>query len=199
MANDDKSEPETMGELPEFQRDALFAIAALERPNGLEIKQKLEDYYGTEENHGRLYPNLDALVEGGYVTKAEADGRTNVYTLTDSGWQALDNRRSWEASCVGHSDDQIGLTGDVHDLLLNYQRDGEDMAETLHRLLSIVPHPVDLPSSASAATIERDELVIARARDIDDYLDTFVYESQYDVYKDIEQAMRGDVEVPADD
>ncbi|ELZ20434.1 PadR family transcriptional regulator [Natrinema limicola JCM 13563] len=34
---------------------------------GLAIKRELEDYYGTEVNHGRLYPNLDELVDLGLV------------------------------------------------------------------------------------------------------------------------------------
>ncbi|WP_408957281.1 helix-turn-helix transcriptional regulator [Natrinema sp. 74] len=78
----------TWGDLTGFQRDALEAIARLERDNetcyGLAIKRRLEPQHGTV-NHGRLYPNLDTLVERGLVEKSALDKRTNEYLLTDDG------------------------------------------------------------------------------------------------------------------
>ena len=78
----------TWGNLTGFQRDCLEAIARLERddetPYGLEIKRQLEDQHG-EVNHGRLYPNLDDLVELGLVEKSELDKRTNEYALSRDG------------------------------------------------------------------------------------------------------------------
>lgn len=194
MATTDRTPPKPMQELTDFQRDLLFAIGSVGPASGLEVKAELEDYYGSEEHHGRLYPNLDTLVDSGLVNKAEADGRTNNYTLTDAGWQAIDARRAWEQQCVGR-DESVGLTSDVHDRLLAYQRDGEDLSETLHRVFSLVPQPGRLPNSASADTIERDELVVVRARDEDNRLGTFTFPSAFDVHKDIERTM----EVPADD
>ena len=43
----------------------LYVIAGLDEPHGLAIKEELEGYYESEVNHGRLYPNLDTLVEKG--------------------------------------------------------------------------------------------------------------------------------------
>jgi len=75
--------------LTAFQRDCLRMIRKLdagpEESYGLAIKGELEDSYGTEVNHGRLYPNLDDLVNKGLVEKSELDKRTNEYTLTDEG------------------------------------------------------------------------------------------------------------------
>lgn len=85
-----------MEQLTGFQRDILYVISGLEEPHGLAIKDELEDYYEHEVNHGRLYPNLDDLVENGFVKKGELDRRTNSYTLTDSGYRALETRREWE-------------------------------------------------------------------------------------------------------
>ena len=85
-----------MFEFTGFKRDLLTVIAGLDDPNGLEVKAALEDYYEGEINHGRLYPNLDDLVEEGLVEKSKRDERTNVYTLTESGRQLLDDRREWE-------------------------------------------------------------------------------------------------------
>lgn len=86
-----------MFELTGFKRDLLTVISGLGDPNGLEVKSALEGYYESEINHGRLYPNLDDLVDEGYVEKSKRDERTNEYKLTQSGKQLLDDRRDWEA------------------------------------------------------------------------------------------------------
>lgn len=86
-----------MHDLTGFQRDLLYVIAGLDDPHGLALKDELEDYYTTEIHHGRLYPNLDTLVEKGLVEKSEKDRRTNSYTATARGLQALEARHDWES------------------------------------------------------------------------------------------------------
>ena len=90
-----------MHDLTGFQRDLLYVIAGLDGPKGLAIKGRLDEYYGTEINHGRLYPNLDALVEKGLVEKGRIDDRTNEYTLTQRGERELRARREWEDDVAG--------------------------------------------------------------------------------------------------
>lgn len=90
-----------MFELTGFQRDLLYCIAGTEEPYGLGIKAELETYGDTEVNHGRLYPNLETLIDKGYVTKSKFDDRTNRYELTDAGRSALAERREWEAEQLG--------------------------------------------------------------------------------------------------
>lgn len=89
-----------MYDLTGFQRDCLYVIAGLDDPHGLAIKEELEDYYGSEVHHGRLYPNLDELVDAGLVEKGQKDRRTNVYGLTESGRDQLTDRRDWEAQYI---------------------------------------------------------------------------------------------------
>ncbi|MFT4948702.1 MAG: DNA-binding PadR family transcriptional regulator [Natronomonas sp.] len=84
-------------ELTAFQQNIL-TILAEEARYGLAIKRELETYYDSEVNHGRLYPNLDDLVEMGLVEKSELDKRTNQYALTDEGYQALLDQLSWTFS-----------------------------------------------------------------------------------------------------
>lgn len=86
-----------MHDLTAFQRDLLFAIGGKNEPHGLAIKDELEGYYNSEINHGRLYPNLDTLVDKGLVEKGEKDRRTNSYALTDRGQRELSARHEWEA------------------------------------------------------------------------------------------------------
>ena len=74
-----------------FQRDCLYVIAGLDAPHGLAVKDELNDYYEKEIHHGRLYPNLDTLVE-----KGQRDQRTNIYTLTRRGHREIEARRDWE-------------------------------------------------------------------------------------------------------
>jgi DNA-binding PadR family transcriptional regulator len=86
-----------MHDLTAFQRDILYVLAGSEDAYGLAIKQELEGYYEGDVNHGRLYPNLDDLVERGYVEKGQIDRRTNSYNLTDAGEAVIERRREWES------------------------------------------------------------------------------------------------------
>ena len=90
-----------MNDLTGFQRDILYIIAGLEMPHGLAIRGRVAEYYNTEIQHGRLYPNLDTLVDKGLVEKEQEDGRTNAYSLTGRGRRELRARREWEDTYVG--------------------------------------------------------------------------------------------------
>ncbi|MFC3478943.1 PadR family transcriptional regulator [Halobacterium litoreum] len=89
-----------MDDLTGFQRDLLVVAAGLDEPNGLDIKSELESYYTSEINHGRLYPNLDTLVDKGLVEKGQQDERTNQYVVTDRGEREIRARRDWEDDYV---------------------------------------------------------------------------------------------------
>ncbi|WP_227355945.1 PadR family transcriptional regulator [Haladaptatus salinisoli] len=90
-----------MNDLTGFQRDLLYVVAGLDEPHGLAIKDNLEDYYETEVHHGRLYPNLDTLVDKGLIEKSQKDRRTNIYTLTQRGQREIETRRDWEKEYLG--------------------------------------------------------------------------------------------------
>ena len=85
-----------MFDLTGFQRDLLYCIAGEEEPYGLGIKQALESYRNIEVNTGRLYSNLNTLVDKGYVAKGSIDSRTNSYELTAEGQKLLVERQEWE-------------------------------------------------------------------------------------------------------
>ena len=85
-----------MHDLTGGQRDLLYVIAGSERPHGLAIKEELEKYYEKEIHHGRLYPDLDTLIDKGLVEKGDKDRRTNFYTLTRRGRREIKDRREWE-------------------------------------------------------------------------------------------------------
>ena len=86
-----------MHDLTGFQRDLLYVIVGKDEPHGLAIKDELEEYYEREIHHGRLYPNLDTLVEKGLVEKGQRDRRTNYYTVTRRGQREIEARNDWEA------------------------------------------------------------------------------------------------------
>ena len=96
-----------MEELTKFQRDLMFVMASVDGQKGLEIKERLEQFYDTEIHHGRLYPNLDDLTERGYVEKGTLDDRSNSYNLTQQGEDAIEALQEWQ--------DRM-LAGDVQDL-----------------------------------------------------------------------------------
>ena len=83
-----------------FQRDILVVISGGGKPSGAEISQSLSDYYDGDVMGGRLYPNLDTLVENRMIKKGKKDDRTNEYSLTKRGQRELDARREWEDGLI---------------------------------------------------------------------------------------------------
>jgi DNA-binding PadR family transcriptional regulator len=98
-------------ELTGFQRDLLYVIAGSDQPSGQTVRRKLEDHIDNV-NHGRLYPNLDTLVECGLVEKGDLDQRTNYYEVTKNGEQLLARRREWENQYVSFPQEQAQQTSD---------------------------------------------------------------------------------------
>ena len=90
----------SMHDLTGFQRDLLFVVAMLDKPHGLEIKDELQKHYDQHIRHGRLYPNLDTLVEAGLIEKGKQDQRSNEYRLQEHGVRELQARLEWEIDCL---------------------------------------------------------------------------------------------------
>lgn len=95
----------TAHDLTAFQQHILTVLSK-EPQYGLAIKGELERYCGSEVNHGRLYPNLNDLVERGLVAKSELDKRTNQYKLTDEGYDLLLGELKWRVSKLITDDDR---------------------------------------------------------------------------------------------
>ncbi|WP_049998531.1 PadR family transcriptional regulator [Halococcus sediminicola] len=89
-----------MYDLTGFQRDLLYVAAGQDEPHGLALKDELGQYYEGEIHHGRLYPNLDTLVEKGLLEKGQIDRRTNYYQVTQRGQREIEARREWEDQYV---------------------------------------------------------------------------------------------------
>ncbi|ADB59327.1 transcriptional regulator, PadR-like family [Haloterrigena turkmenica DSM 5511] len=89
-----------MDDLTGFQRDLLYVIAGADQPSGQEVKDEVEKYYNSEINHGRLYPNLDTLVNKELVEKGQLDRRTNYYAISDKGQSSIEQRREWERQYI---------------------------------------------------------------------------------------------------
>jgi len=85
-----------MYDLTGFQRDLLFVVAGQSEPAGVAIKDEIEEYYREKIHSGRLYPNLDTLIDKGLVKRGKKDRRTNVYLITNRGRRELQARLDWE-------------------------------------------------------------------------------------------------------
>lgn len=96
-----------MYDLTGFQRDLLYTVHGLDEPHGLAIKESLESYYEGEIHHGRLYPNLDTLVDKGLIGKSEKDRRTNQYNITQRGEREIESRREWEQNLIESEDEEV--------------------------------------------------------------------------------------------
>ncbi|MDS0242489.1 MULTISPECIES: PadR family transcriptional regulator [Haloferax] len=64
--------------------------------SGQTIKTELEETQGRDLLTGRVYTNLNELVDKDLVNKGSKNGRTNEYSLTDKGRDAVEKRRRWE-------------------------------------------------------------------------------------------------------
>ena len=93
-------------QLSDFQYTILCTLA--ERPMyGLELKEVMQATYGTEINHGRLYPNLNELAERGYLDKSKLDNRSNEYAITEQGLFMVLERIQWEISVLLRDEERI--------------------------------------------------------------------------------------------
>lgn len=84
-----------MEERTAFRYDVLAVLYDEGTLHGLGIKSELQDRYEKYQgdvNHGRLYPNLDDMVENGLIEKSQADKRTNHYELSGEGVNVLKDR-----------------------------------------------------------------------------------------------------------
>ncbi|WP_126665269.1 PadR family transcriptional regulator [Haloterrigena salifodinae] len=92
-------------DLTKFQVRCLATIAQQDR-YGLGIKREAETYYGEELLHGRLFPNLDRLVDYGLVEKGQRDRRTNNYAITEMGEDVLEYELNWLEEHINGGDGQ---------------------------------------------------------------------------------------------
>jgi DNA-binding PadR family transcriptional regulator len=112
MALADTVDTQDGRDLTSFQKTILFVLTH-EPQYGLAIKRDLEEYYGEEVNHGRLYPNLDELVERGFVEKSELDKRTNQYELTDEGLGVVVDDLDWRISTFVTDEERAETVADL--------------------------------------------------------------------------------------
>lgn len=59
--------------------------------HGYEIIRAIEESRGVRPSAGSVYPTLQMLEDGGFVTSEQVDGK-RVYTITDAGRELLANR-----------------------------------------------------------------------------------------------------------
>ena len=108
-------------DLTAFQR-AILAVLAEGPTYGLAVKRELEGYYEEDINHGRLYPNLDELVDRGLVDKGEFDRRTNRYELTEEGEAAIYDALAWLVERFVTDEERARL---AHQLVEHAAADGD--------------------------------------------------------------------------
>jgi len=87
-------------DLTGFERDLLVEIYQMDQPSGQAIRRRMEAEHGEDVNHGRLYPNLDDLVDYGLIDKGEQDQRTNYYEVTNDGRRLVEETAQSFASAT---------------------------------------------------------------------------------------------------
>lgn len=89
-----------MQELTGFQRDILFVLNSLGTSHGARLKRELERARYSSILSGRLYHNLDVLVEQSFVQKRDGAGRENEYQLTTDGCKSVQEHSEWQQRYV---------------------------------------------------------------------------------------------------
>ena len=86
--------PHPLTDLSDFERDMLTQLAGMDGAAGIEVIRALEAHHGRiDSTHG--YQALDKLIAENYIDKQAADGRTNAYSLTGAGRDALVTDVEW--------------------------------------------------------------------------------------------------------
>ncbi len=133
--------------------DIKFILLELlaERPrHGYDLIKELELRHGgfRRPSPGSVYPTLQMLEDGGYLTSASEGGK-RVYTITDEGRQLLTERTQntasgspWEAFSpfgLGKSDDLIALravAGELASAVMQVARTGD--SERINRVKTLL-------------------------------------------------------------
>jgi DNA-binding PadR family transcriptional regulator len=134
-------------EFPRMRRgDMKFLLLEVlkEGPrHGYEIISELEQRFrGYRPSPGSVYPTLQMLEEGGFVTGQEVEGK-KVYTITEAGLKLLEERgeRPAEAPCGTHP--------------------AVELRESLRKLASAV---IDGARGTDEATVNRINAILNKAR-----------------------------------
>ena len=84
-----------VADLSAFQRDVLWLLADESGLKDVDVKRRLEQYYGDPVHQAQLYANIDGLADSGLVEKQRTGGRSSVYSLTEAGRRSLSARQAW--------------------------------------------------------------------------------------------------------
>jgi DNA-binding PadR family transcriptional regulator len=87
----------------------LLTLLAEQPQHGYQLIKELENRYGGfyRPSPGSVYPTLQLLEEGGYLTSEQVEGK-RVYTITDSGRQLLAEREN-PVDLTDKADSQLPL------------------------------------------------------------------------------------------
>jgi hypothetical protein len=98
----DRNRLQLMLDLTGFQRDLLFVLARLSgtHPNGVDLREELNDVFGATITEARLYQNLRELHDADLVAKRPIDGRTNAYQIEHETMRSMRAYVDWSESCL---------------------------------------------------------------------------------------------------
>ena len=78
-------------DLNSSKRDLLVEIYQMDQPSGQDIRGRMKAEHDEDVDHGRLYPNLNDLVDVGLLDKGEKDLRSNYYQITNDGQRLVED------------------------------------------------------------------------------------------------------------
>ena len=78
-------------DLNSSKRDLIVEIYQLDQPSGQDIRHRMKAEHNEDVDHGRLYPNLNDLVDLGLLDKGEQNLRSNYYQITNVGQRLVED------------------------------------------------------------------------------------------------------------
>jgi len=78
-------------DLNSSKRDLLVEIYQMDQPSGQDIRGRMKAEHNEDVDHGRLYPNLNDLVDLGLLDKGEQNLRSNYYQITNDGQRLVED------------------------------------------------------------------------------------------------------------
>ena len=78
-------------DLNNSKRDLLVEIYQMDQPSGQDIRGRMKAEHNEDVDHGRLYPNLNDLVDLGLLDKGEQNLRSNYYQITNDGQRLVED------------------------------------------------------------------------------------------------------------
>jgi len=84
-----------MDDLNAIQRDIVYTVYKLTKPDSKNIEDELNSYYNKDVYSTRITQNIDILIDLGYINFVDKSYGVSVYETTQKANNAIQNHLKW--------------------------------------------------------------------------------------------------------